>query len=55
MSDAPLGLTGLVALGVLLQSAYEVVEIFLLLLASFERSSLEFGVVSLWIEVSSKV
>jgi hypothetical protein len=40
-------LTGLVALGVFLQSAHKVIEVFLLLLALFERSSLKFRIVSL--------
>lgn len=42
-----MALTRLVALGVLLQPADEVVEIFLLPLAVFEGTSLQFGVVSL--------
>ena len=45
-------LTRLVALGVLLQSADKVVEIFLLLLTFLERPSLKFRIVSLWVGVS---
>jgi hypothetical protein len=46
-------LTGFVALGVLLQSAHEVVEVFLLLLALLERPPLEFGIVSLELVLGS--
>jgi hypothetical protein len=41
------GLTRLVALGILLQSAHEVVEVFLLFLTLLQGSSLEFRVISL--------